>query len=325
MKTESKALLWLTAASPLFLGACLLLGASEIGLPDLDTATGRAILGLRANRIIEGFFVGAALSCSGVVFQAILRNPLAEPYILGVSSGAGLGAAVCILTGITVSTIFVLPASAFVAAAITLAIVFMLAKRGGGTPSVYGLILSGVIISAICSSILMFLVSTASAEGLHSVIWWMLGNLQPTSLELLVTASVVIAIGCACTMCLCRELNALTLGNETAYHVGIRTDTTIVFGLGLATAMTAAAVSMSGLIGFVGLIVPHVMRSLVGPDHRKLIPASALMGGVFLALCDGIARSVMAYEIPVGVITAMCGGPFFLMILTRKRKQGWIE
>ncbi len=322
---ERKSYIWLYPISAVVLLLCVFFGPSGTGIPDLDTSLGRSIMYLRINRVLQGFIVGAALSCAGAVFQAVLRNPLAEPYILGVSGGAGLGAAICILSGFTAVSIFALPLSAFISAALTLALVFVLAKRGSGTPSIYSLILSGVILSAICSSILMFLVSTASAEGLHSVIWWMLGNLQPASSELLWAVSMFILAGWAGAIILARELNALTLGLEVAHHIGIQPKTVVVVSLGIATIMTASAVSISGLIGFVGLIVPHVMRAVVGPDHRRLLPAAGVAGGAFLAAADAIARSAMNYEIPVGVVTALFGGPFFLMILARRRKQGWIE
>ena len=312
-------------AALVLLAGCLFMGAFGIGIPDLGTATGKAIFFMRVNRVITGVVVGAALSCAGVVFQALLRNPLAEPYILGVSSGAGLGAALAILTGLGLLSVFALPLTAFIAALITLAIVFGLANNRGST-SVYGLILSGVIVSAVCSNILMFLVAMAPAEGLHSVIWWMLGNLEPASPRLLAVSSVVIIAGLAAIWALAPELNSLTLGRETAHNLGVRTHLFVVLGLVLATLITAAAVGMAGLIGFVGLIVPHVMRNLVGPDHRRLIPAAAIGGGVFLAVCDAVARTILApIEIPVGVVTAVCGGPFFLFILRRKRKTLLIE
>lgn len=311
--------------APVLLGACLLVGASGFGLPDTATEGGRAILQLRLERVVTGFLVGAALACAGVVFQAILRNPLAEPYVLGVSSGAGLGAAIAILSGFGAASVFALPAVAFAAAALTLAIVYALASEGGA-PSVYGLILSGVIVSAIASSLLMFLVATAPVEGLHSVIWWMLGNLQPASRALLGGTAALVLCGCLGTWLLAPELNALTLGSETAHHLGVRTRATIVAGLALATLVTAGAVGLAGLIGFVGLIVPHVVRHLVGPDHRVLIPAAALYGGVFLALCDAVARVILApREMPVGVVTALCGGPFFLAILRSRKLRGWMN
>jgi iron complex transport system permease protein len=325
MTRKTLTLLLLLMSIPILLCLCLLMGASGVGIPDLGTDIGRSILLLRLNRLLCGLVVGAALSCAGVVFQAILRNPLADPYVLGVSSGAGLGAALCILTGISLSVTVALPASAFIAGALTLAIVFFLAGRRGGSPSVYGLILSGVIVGSICSSFLMFLIARADKEGLHSVIWWMLGNLQPATPGLLAVSAVITFIGCMGIWAIAPELNALTLGKEIAHNVGIRTTVIIITGLGLATLVTAAAVGMAGLIGFVGLIVPHVMRALVGPDHKRLIPMTILCGGVFLSLCDAIARTVFATEVPVGVVTAVCGGPFFLIILNQRRRSRWTE
>jgi iron complex transport system permease protein len=324
--SKSTISLWsIMILAPVVLGCCLLLGASGIGLPDLETQAGQAILRLRLSRVAGGFIVGAGLSCAGVVFQALLRNPLAEPYILGVSSGAGLGAAVAILTGIAAASPVVLPVTAFIAAAATLLLVFLIASDGG-TPSVYSLILSGVILSSICSSVLMFLVATAPITGLHSVVWWMLGNLQPNTVGVLSTSAVIIGAGCAVAWAISPELNALTLGREAAHHVGVHTSLIVLVGLGAATLASAAAVAMSGLIGFVGLIVPHVVRNLMGPDHRRLLPAAFVGGGTFLALCDALARTVLTpIEIPVGVITALCGGPFFLVILRTRRRHGWIE
>ena len=312
----------LVLLTPLVLAVCLLFGASGIGVPDWRAE--HSIFMLRLNRVLAGFIIGASLSCAGVVLQAVLRNPLAEPYVLGVSSGAALGAALAILTGIGALGMFAVPLSAFVLAAATLAIVYGLASRGG-SPSIYGLILSGVIVSSICSSILMFLVSVASVEGLHSVMWWMLGNLEVTSYPLLRAAGALCLAGGVVVWWLAPELNALTLGHEMAHHLGVRVRVALSTALVLATLITAAAVGTAGLIGFVGLIVPHAARSLLGPDHRRLIPGAALGGGMFLAVCDALARTVMApIEVPVGVITALLGGPFFLFLLHRRRKQSWV-
>ncbi|MDP6490428.1 MAG: iron ABC transporter permease [Kiritimatiellia bacterium] len=315
----------LALAGVLLLVLCALSGPSGFGLPAIGTPVGRAILSLRLHRIVTGLVVGAALSCAGVVFQALLRNPLAEPYILGVSSGAGLGAAAAILTGLGGAvTALLLPTTAFAGA--MLALLTVLAVAGGTRASVYSLILSGVIVSAIASSILMFLVATAPREGLHSVIWWMLGNLQPASQVQMLVTTVVVVGGIVAAWLIAPQLDALTLGREVAHHVGVRTELLTAIGLVLGSLLAAAAVSLAGLIGFVGLIVPHVMRSLLGPGHRRLIPATALAGGVFLALCDALARSVLApREIPVGVLTALCGGPFFLAILKLRGRKGWVE
>ncbi len=322
-------LFWgLVGAVPVVAVLCLMFGASGVGL-ELSTPTGRAILGLRLNRVLTALVVGAALSSAGCVFQALLRNPLAEPYVLGVSSGAALGAAGAILLGAGSGLmITLLPGAAFIGGAVAMGIVLLVA--GGASASIYSLILSGVIVSAVGSSLLMFMVATASSEGLHSVVWWMLGNLQPTSAGLLVASGVVVVAGIVGAWWLAPDLNTLTLGRETAHHVGVQTRFVTLAGLLLATLVTSSAVAVAGLIGFVGLIVPHAVRSLIGPDHRRLIPVAALTGGAFLAVCDAVARTILPVatgepiEIPVGVLTALCGGPFFLCILKLRGRKGWI-
>lgn len=325
MKSAHRRLLWLAVLTPMILMACLAAGPSGFRIWNLSPQVRDTVFFLRLDRILVSFLVGAALSSAGAVFQALLRNPLAEPYVLGVSSGAGLGAALAILGGWTAHSVAALPLSASVGSVITLLVVYHLAG-GRGLPSVYSIILSGVIVSTLCSSVLMFLVSTASTDGLHSVLWWMLGNLQPASVPLLIFCGAIMVAGCAALWAMAPELNALTLGREVAHFLGIPTGFFLAAGLLLATVVSSAAVALAGLIGFVGLIVPHVARGLFGPDHRVLIPACFLGGGVFLAVCDSVARTVLApVEIPVGVITALCGGPFFLFVLKRKRRQGWLE
>ena len=315
----------LLASVPVLLGISLLLGPSGVGLPDTSTSIGQAILSLRFGRFFMGLMVGAALSASGTVFQAILRNPLAEPYVLGVSGGAGLGAALSILVGGSMLGAIGLPATSFLFAVITLMAVYGIASQGGGSPSVYSLILSGVIVSAICSSFIMFLVSTADIAGMHTVVWWMLGNLQPGSMSEQLVSLLIISGAIGVLWILAPALNMLTLGREMAHYQGLNAQAVTMSSLLLATLLAATAVSMGGMIGFVGLIVPHVMRALFGPDHRWLVPASAIGGGSFLVLCDAIARSIMSpIEIPVGVVTALCGGPFFLIILRRKMSHAWI-
>lgn len=300
-------------------------GASGLGLPDGRTEAGHALLTLRLERVWAGLLVGAALAASGAVLQALLRNPLAEPYVLGVSGGSALGAAGAILFGGAALGVWTVPLAAFVAGAATLALVVRLAQDGQGVPSIYGLLLSGVIVSSVCSGLLMFLISITPAEGVHNVLWWMLGNLQLPSRPLLAVCSGLAIAGLVGAAALARELDALTLGGDTAHHLGVRTTLAVGLGLGLATLVTASAVAVAGLIGFVGLVVPHVVRSLIGPGHRRLIPASALAGGVFLAGCDIVARVVLApREVPVGVITALVGGPFFLWILRQRQKSGWL-
>jgi iron complex transport system permease protein len=208
--------------------------------------------------------------------------------------------------------------------------VIVLLVAGGVGSSVYSLILSGVIVSSVGASVLMFMVSTASSEGLHSVVWWMLGNLQPSSPVLLLVCAGVMLLGIAGVWWYAPDLDILTLGRDTAHHMGVNTRWVVLVCMVLATLMTSAAVAVAGLISFVGLIVPHAVRGLVGADHRRLIPLSALCGGLFLAVCDAVARSLLPLavgrpiEIPVGVLTALCGGPFFIVILKLRGSRGWI-
>ncbi|NTV97868.1 MAG: iron ABC transporter permease [Chlorobiaceae bacterium] len=324
-KDRLRVLLFLGAV-PFLLLLSLMLGPSGIGIPDLHNDAGKAILYLRVGRLFMGLITGSALAASGVVFQAILRNPLAEPYVLGVSGGAGLGATLSILSGTGIFLSSGVPLVAFISAVVTLLAVYLIASQGSrGQPSVYSLILSGVIVSSICSSVIMFLVSTASIEGLHNVIWWMLGSLQPSDKGQQALSGVLVIAAISGIWLISPRLNALSLGREMAHYQGLNADLLIVSGLLMATLLAATAVSLSGMIGFVGLIVPHVMRALFGPDHRKLVPLASIAGGTFLVLCDAVARTVLApLEIPVGVITALAGGPFFLVILQNRMKQAWI-
>ena len=303
---------------PFLLALCLLAGSSGFGLPDLNTPTGRALLDLRLCRLATGFVVGAALACSGCALQAVLRNALAEPYVLGVSCGGSLGAALVIATGLSALTPLALPAGAFIAAAATLLLVCLLANRASGyTPNT--LILTGVVAGSMLSSLLMLLLSFAKTRAVHSITWWLLGNLQATSWPLIagVALLVLVSVGALCYEA--RTLNALLLGHEAAHNLGVRTRWAVPCILTAATLAAAAAVSVSGIIGFVGLIVPHALRRLTGANHRTLLPCSALFGGAFLVLCDTLARTLAApHEIPVGVITSLSGGPFFLYLLTRK-------
>jgi len=313
----------LLLAVPLVCAGALLAGAA--GLPDWQTPLGRAVLELRLHRILTGLVVGAGLAGAGVVMQALLRNPLAEPYVLGVSSGAGLGAAMAVFFGWNVLHLWAVPAAAFVTGIVTLTVVYFLAARGGGA-SIYGLLLSGIIVSAVLSNLLMLIVSLAPAEGMHSILWWILGNLQLSAQPLLLTGGALVFGALVLLTVLGAQLNALTLGREVAHHLGVRTGLMIAGCLALATLLAATAVALAGLIGFVGLIVPHAARAWVGPDHRKLPAVAAVIGGLFLVVCDTVARTIVApQEIPIGVVTALVGGPFFLALLLRRRKGGWIE
>jgi iron complex transport system permease protein len=302
----------LSLAVPLLLALCLLAGPAGFGMP------AGALLELRLSRILTGFVVGAALACSGCALQAVLRNALAEPYVLGVSSGGSLGAALAIATGLSALTPLALPAGAFLGAALTLMLVCLLGGRAGGySPNT--LILVGVVAGTMLSSLLMLVLAFAGTRAVHSITWWLLGNLQATSWVLVGTVALLVALAIGALCFGSKELNALLLGTETARDLGVRTRLALPLILAAATLATAAAVSVSGIIGFVGLIVPHALRRLIGANHRTLLPWSALCGGAFLVLCDTLARVLFApREIPVGVITSLSGGPFFLYLLARR-------
>ena len=283
---------------------------------------GSSIIRLRLARIMLSAVAGAGLSVAGVVFQALLRNPLAEPYVLGISSGAGLGAALAIILGWTAAGAWTLPAVAFAGALATILLVYALAQTGLGPVPVHTLLLSGVIVNAVLGSVLMFLVSVAPSEDLHNVVWWLLGSLQIFDWQLLRAVAVVVAAGVAVTLLLARDLNLMTLGDEAAAHLGLHVERTKRVFFLVASLMTGATVAACGLIGFVGLIVPHSVRLAIGPDHRRLVPASATAGAAFLVLADSFARTAIApSEIPIGVITALLGGPFFLLLLRRRKSS----
>lgn len=297
-------------------------GMVWISPTDLINARGLDIIKLRSLRVALGFICGASLSVAGCVFQGLLRNPLAEPYVLGVSSGAALGAVSCIALGLSGGWFGVglLPLMAFLGAILTMILVYNIAKTDGQIP-IPSLLLSGVIVGAVFASLLMFIVSTSQSEALHSVIWWLLGNLEIFDVNLLIMVGAIASICIGACYLFWRDLNIITLGEEPAIHLGIEVQSLRRILFILASLLTAASVSASGLIGFVGLIVPHTMRLIVGPNHRVLIPSSVLAGGLFLILSDLFARTVIPPAgVPIGVITALIGGPFFILLLKRKRK-----
>ena len=294
-------------------------GAVRVSAGDLWHS---GVLQLRLARTGISIVAGAGLSVSGVIFQALLRNPLAEPYVLGVSAGAGLGAALAIILGLMAVGVWTLPGMAFLGAMGSILLVYALARTRGGAMSGSTLLLSGVIVNAVLGNLLMFLVSIAPSEKLHGVVWWLLGDLQVFDWALLRIVSLVVAVGVAISVFFARDLNLLALGDEPAAHLGLDVEWAKRLLFVVASLTTAATVAACGLIGFVGLIVPHTVRLAIGPDHRRLVTASALAGAAFLVLADSVARTVMApSEIPIGVVTALLGGPFFLFLLRRRKSS----
>jgi len=284
---------------------------------DRDSAI---ILELRLPRVLSGAMVGAALALSGAVLQALLRNPLADPYVLGISSGAALGAVLAILFGlgsIYLGT-FAVPGAAFCGALLTLLFVYFLARVQGRVPA-QTMLLAGFIVSAFFLAIIMFLISITTDERLFNVTFWLMGNLEYMASQPLRGIFLYLLAGAAVLFSLGRDLNLMAMGEETASELGVEVERVKKIAFVFASLITGAVVSVSGLIGFVGLIVPHLVRMLWGPDHRFLLPASALAGAILLVFADLIARTILApSEIPVGVITALGGAPFFVYLLRKK-------
>jgi iron complex transport system permease protein len=297
-----------------FLG--IITGAVNLSLWELLAQENRPILYLRLLRILLSILVGAGLAISGIVLQAILRNPLAEPYLLGTSSGAGLGAVISLIMGLGS---FYLPAAAFIGAILSIFLVYTIARQGNKIP-VTSLILSGVIVSIAFSGVIVLLVSFSANEALHGLMWWLWGSLEVYDFHLLLVISLVVFLGIATIFIFSQDLNAISLGEEEAIHLGIKTETVKKILFFLTSLITASLVSVCGIIGFVGLIIPHVMRMIVGANHKILIPASCLGAAIFMIICDAISRTVFSpLEIPIGVITAIIGAPVFIILLKRKQ------
>lgn len=350
MNLTPKKLLGRSLLSGIFLvsvmGVCVWIGSQEIFL--LDVLKGPEIDGTpnisyviffqeRLPRVCLAAVVGAALACSGVVFQAVLQNPLADPYILGISSGAGLGSILAVLFGGTalfrhvadqfgwfarftgMSSVMIM---AFLGAMLTVWLVWTIGRVTGKT-HITGLLLAGVVVNAFFSALIMFLLSISHARQLQTTMFWLMGNmiLPNSSMMLWISGGLVLG-GIVCLVMLGNSLNILSFGSEDARALGVPVKRTCFLTFACAALITSVAVSLSGLVGFVGLVVPHAVRLVAGPDHRQLIPLSAIIGAVFLVIADTIARIVIAPAIlPVGVITALAGGPFFLALLIRYTKN----
>ncbi|MBN2270724.1 MAG: iron ABC transporter permease, partial [Sedimentisphaerales bacterium] len=261
---------------------------------------------VRIPRIVLGAIVGAALACSGVVFQALLRNPLADPYILGISSGAALGAMIAVVVGLNSMVLGRSPIAvfAFAGALGTVWVVWFIGRLTGKF-HLTGLLLAGVVVNAFFSAVIMFLTSVAKSDEVYATMFWLMGNMAEEDFLVVWTAGGCVAAGTAALFYLGPQLNALSLGEDDARSIGVNTGRTRTAAFAIAALMTAVAVSISGLIGFVGLIVPHAVRLVLGPDHRQLLPLSAIFGAIFLVAADTLARIVVApAQLPVGVVTA---------------------
>ena len=276
------------------------------------------LFSVRLPRILFAGIVGAALSLGGVIFQALLRNPLADPYILGISGGSALGAIIGIVIGVG-SFYPGVPLLAFIGALVTVLLVFVVAGGARSALQDHSLLLSGVVVNAFFSAAILFFLSIVNSMELHSITFWLMGDLSRTSGRELYLAAVCLIISFALLYTQARRLNLMVQGEDTAGHLGVDVARTKYFLLIITSLMIAVAVSMAGIIGFVGIMVPHFMRLVFGSDHRLLLPVSALFGASFLMVADTVARVVLApAELPVGVITALCGAPYFIFLLKRK-------
>ena len=292
---------------------------SLLGLKGAGSETERTILlSLRLPRAILAGLVGAGLSVSGAAFQALLRNPLADPYILGVSSGAAVGAVIAILLGLGTFS-FGLPLASFLGALVTILVVFHFGRQDGKIhPNT--LLLAGVITGSFLSALTMFFISVSRREELHTIIFWLMGDFSFSNARAVLIIFPYILLGVFLLYLRSRHLNLILSGEENAVQLGVDVEKLKLLSYLLASLITAASVSACGLIGFVGLIIPHSARLIFGPDHRLLVPSAALLGASFLIASDTLARTLLApVELPVGVITAALGGPFFIYLLrTRK-------
>jgi iron complex transport system permease protein len=270
---------------------------------------------IRLPRVLLAFVVGAGLAPCGACFQGVLRNPLADPFTLGVSGGAALGATLGIVSG--VAGIW-LPLCAFGGALVSVFLVYVVA--GVKRFSTAALILGGVILSFVFSSMVMLVFAVSQAEKIHGAILWLMGDLSSAADGLIKVVGCIVFCGVALLVLFARELNVLSLGEEKAAHLGVRVELTKKLIFVIASLVTAACVSASGMIGFVGLVVPHFIRHFSGPDHRVLIPACVFGGASLLIACDCLARTIVSpMELPVGVVTGFLGGLFFLAIFFRSR------
>ena len=291
----------------------------ELSMDGIDPLWPVVIVDVRLPRILTAALVGGGLAVAGAVFQGILLNPLADPYTLGVSAGAAFGASLALLFNLTLVGTWSVPLLAFVGAVATLIVVIFLTASAGDLSS-NNLILSGIIVAAILSAGISFLKYIAD-EQVGVIIFWLMGSFASRTWGDVALVALVVAAAMLVIVPMSRDLNLLALGDRTARSLGVDVRRTALTLLVAATLISAVCVSVSGIIGFVGLLVPHMMRAITGPDNRRLIPVSIVAGAVLLLCADTITRAVLPQEIPIGVLTALIGGPFFCYIF-RKRQMG---
>jgi len=322
--------MWVTSILlSFFLAATIILGVSMgstgsnfkqtllslSGIEKADAMLETIIWQIRLPRVFLATLVGAALSLGGLVFQALLRNPLAEPYILGISSGSGIGAIIGILVGM--SPFPGVSAMAFAGSIATLLLLLFMAS-GKTMLKKDILLLSGVMVNSFCAAFIMFLISITQDDRLHNIIFWLMGDLSMADLPQVWLLTAVVVPCAVLIFCLSNAMNLFLMGKELAQTMGVNTKVITATLLIATSIMVSATVASCGPIGFVGLVIPHLLRLIIGPDHRVLVPACVLGGGAYVVLCDILARTLPEQgEMPAGVITAMIGAPLFIILLKK--------
>jgi iron complex transport system permease protein len=338
-RTAAVSLVWLALALVAVALLSLGIGASGLSLRDVLTVLAAGpnaehlpagdvviVWQIRMPRILLGMLIGASLAVAGAVLQGLFRNPLADPGLVGVSSGAALGAVTVIVFGpgvlaplLAVTGIFALPLAAFLGGLVATIILYVIATRRGRT-SVATMLLAGIALAAFAAAGTGLLVYVASEQQLREITFWSLGALSGASWSKLMASGPIMALVLLAAPVLGRGLNAIVLGEAEAFHLGVNVQLLKKLAVFLVAAATGVAVAVSGVIGFVGIVVPHLLRLVIGPDHRALLPACALLGAILLLLADMAARMIVApAELPIGIVTAALGAPFFLWLLLRNR------
>ena len=301
-------------------------GSVRIPLADLwavfggqgDVATRTILLDLRLPRVAMAALVGAGLAAAGTVFQALLRNPLAEPYVLGISGGAAVGAVGAIVFGYTAGSVLVLPLSAFTGAMVAMVLVLLLAAAAGRGMDTRTLLLAGVVMGAFFNAIILLLINFADVETFRAALLWIMGSFSGASSEGVLAIALYVVPALLGLLLLARPLNLLSVGEQSAFHLGVDVGRFKATLYVVTSLIVGVCVAGAGAIGFVGLVVPHALRLIGGSDHRWLLPAATLAGASFMVGADTVARTVFApTELPVGVVTALIGVPVFLWLLLR--------
>lgn len=276
---------------------------------------------IRIPQTLLGLTIGGSLSLAGAILQGIYRNPLVEPYTLGISGGASLGITFAIVAGLHLLNILFLPLAGFLGAFATIFLVYTLSLGKGGI-SVNRMLLIGVMISFIASSLMMFLMSITSSDNIHGIVFWMMGSLNESNNTLITVMVTLSLFGLIVSYLFVMPLNALRLGEEKARHLGFNANSVIRILFIITSLLTGACIAVAGVIGFVGLVIPHIVRLWVGTDYRILLISTFLSGGIFLILCDIIARTIISpNELPIGVITGILGGVLFIVLLSKSRRK----